>query len=69
MAKKSGMGGLPIAKMHRGDAKSAGPATTKLASGNPNVVSEAKKKTVPAAMGTAAKARADRPGFKKGGSC
>jgi hypothetical protein len=61
-------GGLPVAKMMGDNVKSAGSPATKLAYGNPNVVSEAKKKTMPAAQGTAAKPRGDRGGFKRGGA-
>lgn len=63
--KKSG--GLPVAPI-KNNPNTAGAATTKVVFGNPNVISEAKKKTMPAAQGTAAKPRGDRGGYKRGGA-
>lgn len=67
MGKSKAMGGLPVAPM-KNNPNTAGPATTKVVSGNPDVISSAKKKTVGAAMGTASKPRSDRAAFKHGGS-
>jgi hypothetical protein len=66
--KKSAMGGLPVASM-KSNPDTAGKATTDVVSGNPDVISSAKKKTIPGAMGTASKPRSDRAAFKRGGKC
>lgn len=63
-------GGLPVAPMMGANPQSGGAAVKSVISGNPDVIASAKKKTVPAAMGTSAKGgRLDRPGRKKGGVC
>lgn len=52
--------GLPVAKMMKESPKTGGKKTTTLVSGNPEVVKSAKKKSVGAVSGTAAKPRGDR---------
>ena len=65
--KSKAMGGLPVAPI-KNNPDTAGPATTKVVSGNPDVIASAKKKSVGSAMGAASKPRGDRAAFRHGGS-